>query len=394
MSLTDEVHGYGRRMKATLERIKTSSIDESSKASLIEFYQHCVTGGYSQARTIKYLDTVERIARILGKSFESLTKADIVEYVRQVQISTLSDWTKRDYKIIFKLFFRWFKKSETYPEEVAWIKVPPPKNHTLPDQILSVDEVRKIAEAAIHPRDKALILVLYESGCRIGELLTLKIKNIQFDQYGTILHVDGKTGSRRIRIITSSPQLAIWLDCHPARDDPEAPVWVTVGTRRGHVLSYGGAKTIIQDIAEKAGLKKRVHAHLFRHSRATHLANHLTEAQMKEMFGWTRDSSMAATYVHLSGRDVDNALLSLNGIHIEKHDQGIEFKGIECPRCKVKNSPISKFCMSCGSSLCIDQPVGVEDARNKADTLLTELMKQPGVINVLMDAIRRMESRV
>lgn len=54
--------------------------------------------------------------------------------------------------------------------------------------------------------------------------------------------------------------------------------------------------------------------HNFRHSRATYLANFLTEAQMKEYFGWQQDSKMAGVHVHLSGRDVDNALLRVYGI--------------------------------------------------------------------------------
>ncbi len=66
-------------------------------------------------------------------------------------------------------------------------------------------------------------------------------------------------------------------------------------------------------IAEKAGIKKRIHPHLFRHSRSTHLAKHLTEAQMKQYLGWVQGSDMAAIYVHLSGRDVDDALLRCTG---------------------------------------------------------------------------------
>ncbi|WP_394344768.1 hypothetical protein [Salinigranum halophilum] len=51
--------------------------------------------------------------------------------------------------------------------------------------------------------------------------------------------------------------------------------------------------------------------HHFRHSRATHLANWLTEAQLCEWFGWVQGSNVPARYVHLSGRDIDNAYLAL-----------------------------------------------------------------------------------
>ena len=69
--------------------------------------------------------------------------------------------------------------------------------------------------------------------------------------------------------------------------------------------------------AIRAGIAKRVNPHSFRHARASNLANFLTEAQMKEYLGWVGDSRMASTYVHLSGRNIDNALFKLNGIKTE-----------------------------------------------------------------------------
>lgn len=45
------------------------------------------------------------------------------------------------------------------------------------------------AIAAENPRDKALISVLYESGCRIGEILSLKIRNVEFDNNGSVVIV-------------------------------------------------------------------------------------------------------------------------------------------------------------------------------------------------------------
>lgn len=63
-------------------------------------------------------------------------------------------------------------------------------------------------------RDRALIFTLYESGLRASELLSLKIKNIQFDRYGAVIILPRrgrknglKTGQRRIRLFDSMPQI-------------------------------------------------------------------------------------------------------------------------------------------------------------------------------------------
>lgn len=64
---------------------------------------------------------------------------------------------------------------------------------------------------------------------------------------------------------------------------------------------------LFKKAARKTKIRKRCNPHIFRHSRATLLAQHLTEAQLKQVFGWTQSSKMASVYVHLSGRDNDDA---------------------------------------------------------------------------------------
>jgi len=70
-------------------------------------------------------------------------------------------------------------------------------------------------EACDNPRDRALVHVLYESGARSGELLNMKIGDVEFDQYGAVIRVCGKTGPRRLRLIESVPDLQLWLSMHP-----------------------------------------------------------------------------------------------------------------------------------------------------------------------------------
>ncbi|KCZ71398.1 site-specific recombinase XerD [Candidatus Methanoperedens nitroreducens] len=100
----------------------------------------------------------------------------------------------------------------------------------LPEDMLSEEEIEKMISACEHPRDRALVACLYESGGRISEIGNLKIKHIKFDQYGAVLMVGGKTGMCRVRIIFSSPYLATWLENHPFRMEPEAFVWVGICT--------------------------------------------------------------------------------------------------------------------------------------------------------------------
>lgn len=323
-----------------------------------------------------------------GNHSKKITKEDISRLVREIEEKDYTDWTKHDYKLILKIFFRWFKKTEEYPEEVKWIRLKVGKGHLLPEEILTEDEVKRLAECATSLRDKAFILILYESGCRIGEILSLRIRNVQFDNYGAVLIVSGKTGDRRVRVIASAPKLAAGIDNHPFKEDIDAPLWINMSmNNRNGVFSYGPSKTMLKETAMRAGIRKRIHPHLFRHSRATFLANHLTEAQLKQHFGWVQASEMASTYVHLSSRELDNTLLNLGGIQVEKKEKETALRTIACPRCAEKNSPESKFCMRCGSPLDVKTALKVDELRAKADKLMNILIQDPEILERLLDKI-------
>jgi len=391
VELKDKIYNYDRRIERIKENIDNSNFDESNKIHLHNFIKHLVIRGLSKARIIKYLDTLYKVTEWLGKPFDEVKKEDIEDLIHKIELKDYSHWTKRDYKIIIKIFFRWLKGTEEYPDIVRWIKKNHVKKRKLPEELLTPNEIKQLVDAAEHLRDKAFILVLYESGCRIGELLTLKIKNVNFDKFGCVLLVNGKTGSRRVRLILSAPKLAQWIENHPRSNDPESPIWVTIGTNsRNTVLNYPSVRTLIAKIRKKAGIKKRVYPHLFRHSRATHLANKLTEAQMKQYFGWVQSSDMASVYVHLSGRDVDSALLRINGLDVKKEDTSDIMMPVSCPRCHHNNSPDGKFCSMCGMCLDAKTSVDVENTRMKVDALMTKLVENPQVLDTLVNSVQNM----
>jgi len=388
-----EIYPYDKRIKRLLVRIKNSPIDPTTKKSILEFYYDSLARGLTKARLVKYLYILFRIATLLKKPVAKTTKNEISNFVQKLEGKKYSEWTKHDYKVILKIFYRWLRKTEEYPEEVKWIKTNVRNNHLLPDEILTETEIKTMTQCAINLRNKAFILVLYESGCRIGEILTLRIKNVHFDSYGAVLLVTGKTGDRRVRIIAATPKLSSWIENHPRKDDPDAPLWVSLSTNNLYgFFSYPAAKKMLKETAKKAGIKKRIYPHLFRHSRATFLANFLTESQLKQHFGWVQSSGMASVYVHLSGRDVDNALLKLQGIKIDKEKREPVLEIVLCQRCSEKNSPTSKFCMRCGSPLDLKGVFKVDELRTKADKLMSALIKDPDILEKLLNKLENIQS--
>jgi len=378
----DGIHKHQGKVDLAFARVeRDEAVCTENKQAIYGFSKTRLAKGSSRLRVVKCAYCLRFLARWLKKPFEEATKDELVNLVGELENKPYAEYTKYDFKVVLKMFYKWLKGGdEEFPVEIKWLK-PRLKNtvHKLPEELLSEEDVLKIVQAATNLRDKALVLTLYESGCRIGELLSLKVKNVQFDQYGAILRVTGKTGDRRVRVITSAPALAVWLENYSAAKNPDAPLWPPLATNQSHktqAAEYPSIYVLVQRLARKAGIRKNVFPHLFRHSRATFLASKLTEAQMKEYFGWTQSSEMAATYVHLSGRDVDNALLKLH--HLTKEQQAEEPSVLElkpCLRCRENNSPASKFCFKCGTPLDEKHVYQIEEERKVGDEIFNALMQ-------------------
>lgn len=84
----------------------------------------------------------------------------------------------------------------------------------------------------------------------------------------------------------------------PIRNDENAPLFVNIGTRAHHERMIGtGARKQIREIAKNAGIKRRVHPHLFRHSTLTSLAGDgMQESILRKLAGWSGSSDMLYPY--------------------------------------------------------------------------------------------------
>jgi integrase/recombinase XerD len=350
--MSDEMKACERLMENVKKKIRKMSIPAGNKRAILGFSDSCFADGLSVRRVLKYLYTLRNIGERFPKEFRKATRADMEVLVNRIERSEYTEWTKRDFRITLKKFFRWLRGTDEYPPEVKWLRSTLRKKRIkLPDEILTQDEVRAMIVAAPSARDKAFIASLYETGCRVGELLSLRIKHLQKNEHGFHITVRGQKRPRRLLLIASAAYLTAWLNEHPKSAHPEAPLWVTANSRASQ-LCYQRFSRILKVVAKRAGISKAVNPHNFRHSRATHLANHFTEAQMNEYLGWVQGSNMPSTYVHLSGRDIDNALLSLNNIRgPEKQDSSERFSLKSCQRCDLKNPPANKFCSRCGTVL-------------------------------------------
>ncbi|MFA5303207.1 MAG: tyrosine-type recombinase/integrase [Candidatus Nanoarchaeia archaeon] len=378
MKDTWELHGYGKDLDSRLKKIKDGKVsDISNKNYLLDYYDCMLSQGLSIPRITKCLRLIQKADEYFKKDLKTLDEKDVIHYFGWLEQSSYSDWTKNDYKTELKKFLKWIYNDEP-PKFVLKIKSGVKnQNKLLPQEVITEQEALKLIECSTSIRNKALISILYESGCRIGEILTLKIKHIVFDEYGCLMNVNGKTGVRQVRIISSTQILSQWLTDH-SEPGPESYVW---SSRQNSLINYNSIRKLLKETAKRAGITKRVNPHSFRHARATHMANKLTEAQMKMYFGWTQSSKMASVYVHLSGRDVDNAILDVYGIK-RKDDVKDTFAPKKC-RCGQLNTPNNKYCSKCGQILDLKLQIEVSEKKAEVQDFFTKMMNNPEMFEKL-----------
>jgi hypothetical protein len=223
--------------------------------------------------------------------------------------------------------------------------------------------------------------------------------------------MDGKTGERVCRVINAVPYLQAWLRQHPEKNDGDSPLWVVLGCSKfiskkdngnkykikfRNNLCYAATRKMLKDCAKRAGITKPVNPHNFRHSRATSLAvAGLNSAIMNEIMGWSQNSNMSATYLHISRQQTESVLLNkVYGIKIDesrfKPDK--EILPLVCINCGTKNYSDAKYCSLCNQRIGALSREDIEKERttNQILTAVSGLVGQNGDLRkALIESLKK-----
>lgn len=392
------IHNFEAGYLRSKERLNNSSISKRNKELILAFDKICSLENLSVPRKLKIIDVLQLfIKRYFNKDLDKAKKEELKDAIIKIDSNEkYSYWTKHSYRAVLKKFYKWlvygdsYKEQNNYPEIISWLRAnnSKDKSKVQASDILTENEITKLIEAAEHPRDKAFISMLYELGSRVGEIGNLNIKDITQDKYGYIVDLTGKTGHRTPRIVTSASYLTTWLNVHPRKDDPNAPLWILLGVRDNKTrMNYSSLRALILRLKEKSKIKKRIHAHLFRHTRVTHLLTNknINESQAKVYFGWVPSSKMLSEYSHIVSQDVNDVILEIHGIKSNK--QQTEPKIKQCPRCKAVNPKEYLFCGKCSSVLDVQTAMQLDEKRQESDEFMSKLIDDKEVKELILKKI-------
>jgi integrase/ribosomal protein L40E len=369
------------------------NLTPKNREKIKSYLLHLDNRGFGVARKHRLILATAQLGELLGKDFDSVTKEDIhgQDGLLSKIVSKWSNETTRRMSVqVLRQFYRWMYQSEDLPEVIRGIKIHHKSTRRYPKEIFTEEEVEMIIAAAQTPLHRALVSTLYSTGCRIGELASLQVRDVFFQEDEAIIHVrESKTDERQVLLVDSSVvYLREWLTAHPLRNEDGRTLSVStvisvmtvrneeklsentpknntfavrsvrnfkeahlfVSTKADHLgqpLTYPAIRKVLRTIMQKSGINKPFNPHHWRHSRATHLAKHLNEAQLCKVMGWRMGSPMAAIYVHLAGKDTHDALRNAYGKASAERLEINTLKQKVCQTCGHANSSVELVCRKC-----------------------------------------------
>jgi site-specific recombinase XerD len=173
---------------------------------------------------------------------------------------------------------------------------------------LTKEEAAKLISAISNPKHNLAISLMYGSGLRVSELLTLKRQDFCFEQHiGWVRH--GKGNKDRPFIIPEILADILKRFCEEKAEND----YVFVGNNNHH-LSVRSIQEIIRKAAKKAGIRKSIHPHTLRHSFATHLIEQGTDLSAVQSLLGHNDARTTMNYLHMVKPRIANVKSPIDSI--------------------------------------------------------------------------------
>ncbi|MFA5247702.1 MAG: site-specific tyrosine recombinase/integron integrase [Patescibacteria group bacterium] len=230
-----------------------------SKDPIFGLKQEMKLRKFSQKTIKSYLHYITEILNFASKNPKEITNGHIRNYLESLCDKGLSSSTLNTAYSALKFYF------EKILYRKFFFNLPRAKKDKKLPVVLSKKEILYIINACNNIKHKLIIQILYCSGLRVSEVVSLKINDINFNR--KIIHLKGAKGAKdRVTII--SKVVLRNIEKYLAEFKPLEYVFESM---RGGSLTTRTIQAIVSQNTKKAGLNKPVSPHSFRHSFATHL---------------------------------------------------------------------------------------------------------------------------
>lgn len=251
--------------------------------------------GFSQKTVKAYMGHIRRLAQYYKTCVAALSSAQIEEYLLQ----QLNDGGRAASYInqctaAFKFLYRDVLDSKEVVVNLPRMK----KERILPD-ILTKEEVFRIISGVKNPKHRAMLVVTYSAGLRVGETVRLTIKDI--DSQRMLIHVGQGKGRKDRYSVLSKKALKVLRD-YARLYRPKG--WLFEGQNPGQHITKRSLQRVFEEACKHSGITKDVSIHGLRHAFCTHLLENGTDIRfIQEIVGHSSPKT-TELYLHVSTRHI------------------------------------------------------------------------------------------
>ena len=253
-----------------------------------------------------------------GRPLVATRESDLLGYMAHRHSQTRATTANRRLTV-FKRFFRWALREHLIQADPTLrllaakqpLRVPKSLSEAQVEALIAAPD----AETALGHRDRAMLELLYASGLRVSELVTLKTVHLSLDEGA--LRVMGKGAKERL--VPFGAQAHAWIRSYltQARADilqarTSDALFVTA---RGGPMTRQAFWLLIKRYARLAGIDAPLSPHTLRHAFATHLLNHGADLRAVQMLLGHADISTTTIYTHVARE-------RLRQLHAQHHPRG------------------------------------------------------------------------
>lgn len=262
-----------------------------------------------------YLRDIRKLERFSDKNPIEISKSEVEEFLYQFAKENFAVRSQARLISSLKSFFGYLQLEEWRTDNPAELLETPKLGMKLPD-VLSLEDIEKLiatVDLSLNEghRNIAILETLYGCGLRVSELTELKLSDLFFEE--NFIRVTGKGNKQRL--IPISDYTIKYINLY--KDHVRNHQVIQKGfedylflNRRGKNLTRVMIFTMIKNLAKKAGVRKTISPHTFRHSFATHLLKNGADLRSIQMMLGHESITTTEIYTHLDDQDMRNAILN------------------------------------------------------------------------------------
>ncbi|MDS0277353.1 site-specific integrase [Halomicroarcula sp. S1AR25-4] len=386
----DDPHNLNDQLQSQKEKLDSLTNED---ARMLWDFTSAANKEMAASTVIQYLSKLRAISEKSDAPIEELTprQMDSVLDDLEEERGWSSKGTRRNYEKALRVLCRELRNarveefgrdySSVLPARGAIRLSDKDETKITPEDILTREQIETLIQDCCRTaRDRAIVAMLADTGLRIAQMLSLRVKDVDFREnsgggfFQANPDATGLKGDDKRKPLTwSAAHIESYLfDEHPRPNADEAPLFhKSEGWSKGEDDDGSMTPALVRQRLERLVRDddtdldpEDVHPHVFRHTAVTVWARQgFTDREIKHRAGWSRDSDMLDRYEHIQEDEINKQVLQRYGFDIDEDGIG-EPELDRCPRCSAALTPEANYCPRCSARVQIPE-----------DTLMDLLMQ-------------------